>query len=215
MMYNVLIVDDQISSQDFMKYAILRGNDKFHLQATLTDADGVSTYMRKSKSHVDLILMDIHTNNKVNGIKVARELKKVFPQLKVIILTFLVEEKHIQEAKEAGCDAFFYKDYAQEDLLDVMNKVMLGENVFPSNIPVITIGRAKSSDFTKQELRVLKAKVSGYSNAEICSQLRIKPPTLDTHIRNLKYKTGYENMLLLVSDVASKRFIIAERNLDN
>ncbi len=207
-MYKVMIVDDQSSSQGLMKYAISRGGDRYILTKTFFDADKVLNELRFEQ--VDLILLDIYTEGKENGIKVARAIKKQYPEIKIIILTFVLQKRHIEEAREIGCEAFWYKDHADLDLLDVMDKVMNGELYYPQSQPVVTIGMAKTSDFTKKELEILQAKINGYSSDEICEMLNIKLRTLNTHISNIKNKTGYNSLLKLVADVSAKKFIITE-----
>ncbi len=207
-MQKVLIVDDQQTSQYFMKYVLLPAKARYKVVASLEDANLAEAYA--ASNPLDLVLMDIYTKGQEDGLKVAARLKKAYPKLKIIIITFAIEQGLIDRAKLAGCDGFWYKDHNEDDLLMVIDAVMGGQSCFPDRAPIIKIGQAKSSDFTPQELRVLRAKTNGYSNAEVCIQLGIKPPTLDTHIRKLKIKTGYDNMLQLVADVSAKRFIIVE-----
>ncbi len=207
-MINVLIVDDQLSSQGFMKYALERGNDRYQLIDSIFDADKAIDVI--SKRPVDLVLLDIFTENKENGLLAAAEIKKHYPAVKIIILTFLVQQRHIDKAIEIGCEGFWYKDYTEGDLLQIMDKVMAGGRFYPDDAPVITIGMAKSSEFTKREIEVLQAKANGLSNEEVCELLGIKERTLNDYIRNLKEKTGYTNMVQLIAEVAIKRFIISE-----
>ncbi len=207
-MYNVIVVDDQKSSQDLMKYAILRGKDRYNLVNTAFDADDVMLSL--PYENVDLILMDIYTQGKENGIKVAKQVKKNYPKTKIIVLTFVLQKRHIEEAKEAGCEGFWYKDHADIDLLEVMDNVMDGNIYYPQEQPIVAIGTAKTSDFTNKELAILQAKVNGYSNERVCALLNIKSRTLDTHLSNIKNKTGYDSLLKLVADVSAKKFIIAE-----
>ncbi len=207
-MTNILIVDDQISSQGFMKYAIERGRDRYTLIETTTNADNAVDIIDKKK--IDLVLLDIFTENKENGLIAAYDIKKKHPTVKIIVLTFLVQQRHIDRALEIGCEGFWYKDYTEGDLLSIMDKIMAGESFYPDDAPVITIGMAKSSEFTKREIEVLQAKANGLSNEEVCELLDIKERTLNDYIRNLKEKTGYTNMVQLIAEVATKRFIISE-----
>ncbi len=206
-MYNVMIVDDQSSSHALMQYAILRSEGRYKVTKAFFNADMVIDELRYEP--VDLILMDIHTQGKENGIKVAAKVKNLYPNIKIIILTFVLQKKYIEEAKLAGCEGFWYKDHADMDLLPVMDSVMDGKIYYPEEQPVIKIGIAKISDFTARELEILEAKVNGHSNEEVCLLLNIKSRTLDTHLSNIKNKTGYSNLLKLVADVATKRFIIS------
>ncbi len=206
-MYNILIVDDQKSSRELMHYIISENND-YRLIGSLVDAQKAPDFCKINK--VDLVLMDIHTAGHENGIESAKIIKEANPATKVIIVTFLVRQEHIDKARAAGCEGFWYKDHSNCRLLDVIQNVMKGEKVYPDKLPVITIGLAHASEFTKQELKVLQLKVNGYSHTEICNQLNITRSTLNYHIANLKGKTGYDNILKLAIDVSMKKFMIAD-----
>ncbi len=209
-MHNVLIVDDQKSSRELMRYVVSE-NPEFVIVGTLDDSEKAKQFCVNNQ--VDLILMDIHTAGKENGIKNAKEVKNFNPEIKIILVTFMVQQEHIIKAREAGCEGFWYKDHGETKLIDVMQKVIVGEKVYPDKMPVIKIGFAKASDFTKQELVVLQLKVNGYSHSEICEHLAITRSTLNYHISNLKGKTGYDNMLKLAIDVSMKKFMIADEEM--
>ncbi len=211
-MFNVMIVDDQSSSHALMQYAIMRSDGRYKITKAFFTADRVLDELMYEP--VDLILMDIHTLGKETGIKVAAKVKKIYPEIKIIILTFVLQKKYVEEARNAGCEGFWYKDHADMDLLLVMDSVMNGNTYYPEQQPVIKIGVAKISDFTPKELEILQAKVNGHSNERVCEMLSIKSRTLDTHLSNIKNKTGYDNLLKLVADVASKKFIISGEETD-
>ncbi len=154
--------------------------------------------------------MDIHTSGKENGLDSAKKIKNFNPEIKIIIVTYLVQQEHLNKAREIGCEGFWYKDHSPQKLIEVMDEVMSGGIIYPDKSPVLAIGCAKSSDFTKQELQVLQLKVNGYSHNETCEILGIARSTLNFHISNLKGKTGYDNLLKLAIDVATKKFIVAE-----
>ncbi len=209
-MYNVLVVDDQKSSRDLLRYIVAESSAYLQV-GSLEDAGKSLDFCNNHK--VDLILMDIHTAGKENGIVAAREIKKCHPAIKIIVVTFMVQQEHIDKAREIGCEGFWYKDHSEEALVEVMNSVMQGNIVYPDSPPVIQIGIAKTTDFTKQEMVVLKLKVNGLSHSEICEQLGITRSTLNYHIGNLKDKTGYANLLRLAIDVSMKKFIIADEDI--
>ncbi len=205
-MYNVMIVDDQPSSRDFMKYAILLGKDRYILLESLANADELMSHLRSKTP--DLILLDIYTDGKENGIIVAEQVKKCYPHIKIIILTFLIQKRHVEYAQKVGCEGFWYKDHMDISLLEVMDSVMAGNTYYPESQPIVTIGTAKSSDFTAKELQILQAKINGASAEEICEKFGIKRSTLSTHMTNMQNKTGYSSFIQLVADVVDKKFII-------
>ncbi len=211
-MYNVLIVDDQKSSRELMRY-IVQSDENFQVAHTLHYAEDAKPYCKNNL--IDLILMDICTGSDETGIIAAETIKQTYPNIKIIIVTFLILQEHIEKARKIGCDGFWYKDHSEQKLIEVMNSVMRGEKVYPDKQPNINIGLAKTSDFTKQELHVLQLKVNGYSHHETCKKLGITRSTLNYHINNLKIKTGYDNLLKLAIDVSMKKFIISEESSEN
>ncbi len=208
-MFNVLIVDDQKTSRDLMIY-IVSEKENYRVVGTLDNADKSCNFCKNNR--VDLVLMDLHTAGKDNGIINSEAIKLQNSNTKIIIVTFLIVEEHMSKAKNAGCEGFWYKDHSSTELSEVIEQVMAGEIVYPDKLPTVTVGLAKSSDFTKQELTILNLKACGYSHAEVCSKLNITRSTLNYHIGNLKYKTGYDDLLKLVVDVSLKKFIIAEEH---
>ncbi len=209
-MYNVLIIDDQRSSRELMNFFV-KESTNYNLVGTLEDAEMANSFCKEIS--VDLVLMDIYYGGKDLGLQVAQLLKKSKKCIKIILVTFAIQEEHIDKAREIGCEGFWYKDYGSIKLIEVMNRVMEGEAVYPDKIPIVNIGLANTSEFTKQELNVLKLKVNGYSHMETCKKLGITRSTLNYHISNLKDKTGYSNLLKLAIDVSSKKFIIAEEGM--
>ncbi len=208
-MYRVLIVDDQQSSRELMCYAASE-RENYQVVGALEDAYDAIDFCKNNS--VDLILMDIYTAKKENGIEVSKIIKENNQNIKIIIVTFLVAQEHIDKAREYGLEGFWYKDHNDQKLVDVMNLVMEGNIIYPDSLPNIVVGLAKASEFTKQELVVLKHIINGYQYSEICQMLNITRSTLNYHIANLKSKTGYESILKLAVDVAMQKFIIAESN---
>ncbi len=211
-MYNVLIVDDQKSSRELMRYNVLDNSD-FKLIGAIDDSCKALDFCKNNK--VDLILMDIHTQGREKGIENAKEVKEFDSKIKIIVVTFMVRQEHIESARKVGCEGFWYKDHSASKLVEVMQCVMNGEKVYPDKLPIVKIGYANVSDFTKQELNVLKLKVNGYSHNEICKELGISRSTLNFHISNIKGKTGYDNLLKLAIDVSMKKFMISDEMVLN
>ncbi len=72
----------------------------------------------------------------------------------------------------------------------VMDRVMSGETVYPSEQIKVSIGNTVSTDFTDKEIEVLKELVTGASNREIAQKLSIGQSTVKMHITNMLQKSG-------------------------
>jgi|BioPla2DNA2_1021312.scaffolds.fasta_scaffold44249_2 DNA-binding NarL/FixJ family response regulator len=204
-MTRVLIVDDQRTAREVMEIAV-KQSKKYSIVKTIMDAGNAYLYCMNGR--VDLILMDVYTLDGENGIEAAAKIKRDFPHIKIIIVTSMPEESFIRKAQEAGCDSFWYKDVGEEDLLTVMDRTMAGESVYPDEVPVIKIGLAKSTEFTKRELDVLRELVNGRSQKDTADILGIKYDSVRTHLKSILVKTGYDTPSRFIAEVSHKNYMI-------
>lgn len=204
-MVNVLLVEDSKITRDMVESYIAKSQD-YLLIATLENA--ANAEIACIKGNVDLIVMDVCTADDESGLDAAAKIKKHHPNTKIIIMTSMPEYSFIEKARAAGCDSFWYKEYGETELLDVMNHTMHGHSIYPDQTPVITIGNTHSDELTDRELSVLRQLSLGFKYEEIAANLNISANTVKYHIKNLLDKTGYRSALQLVVDVVSKKLIL-------
>ena len=208
MSYSVLIVEDQdIPRQFFEMYINL--SEHFHHLLSIPSASAALPVCRSSK--VDLILMDVMTELDRSGLDAAEEIKRQFPQIKIIIVTSMPEYSWLSRAKSIGVDSFWYKDGQKDSILDVMERTMAGEHIYPDETPLIRIGNATNHEFTERELDVLKELTTGDTNAEIAERLFISIATVKSHIQHLMEKTGFKTRTELVSEARGLGIVIKDR----
>lgn len=204
-MTKVLVIDDQRIAREYMENVVQNGTN-YELVGSLSKADLAETVCRRSK--VDLVLMDVCTHGAKDGIDAAAQLRRLFPELKMIIVTSMVEESYIKRAREAGVDSFWYKEISPEDLLTVMDATMQGRQMWPGETPTVKLGITTSNDFTEIEIKVLRLVCEGLEYSEIAEKLNYTKDNVKYHIRNILQKTGYANKTQLAIAVTGKRYII-------
>ena len=154
--------------------------------------------------------MDVMTELDRSGLDAAEEIKKQFPQIKIIIVTSMPEYSWLSRAKAIGVDSFWYKDGQKAGLLDVMERTMAGERIFPDETPLIRISNATNHEFTERELDVLKELTTGDTNAEIAARLFISVATVKSHIQHLMEKTGFKTRTELVAEARGLGIVIKD-----
>ena len=118
------------------------------------------------------------------------------------------EYSWLERARNIGVDSFWYKDGQKESILDVMERTMAGENIYPDETPLIHIGNTTNHDFTERELEILKELTTGDTNTAIAERLHISLPTVKSHIQHLMEKTGFKTRTELVSEARSLGIVI-------
>ncbi len=204
-MYHVLVVEDSKIAREAVERSLDRSAE-YTLTASIENAANAEIICMRNR--VDLILMDICTADDESGLDAAAKIKKYYPGIRIIMMTSMPEVSFLRKAREAGCDSFWYKEYGNEDLLSVCNRTMNGEQVWPTEEPVVKIGLTDSTEFTGRELDVIRLLAQGCSYDEIAEQLCISTNTVKYHIKNLLQKTGYRTTMQLVTEVVDKRMIL-------
>ena len=204
-MKQVLIVEDQRMPRKYME-SMISDSKYYALAASISGADVALAYCKRQM--IDLILMDVCTSGNKDGIEAAAEIKAAFPDIKIIIVTSMVEAGFLERAKAAMVDSFWYKDLSPEDLLDVIDRTMAGEQIFPRETPPVKLGLVSSADLTAKEIQVLRLVCDGLEYSEIARALSITERTVKYHVSNILQKTGYANKTRLAIAVTGKKFII-------
>ena len=187
----VMIVDDQAMSRHLFELYV-QNSEKYELSFSLSSASVAEVYFLKHS--VDLILMDILMNDGSNGLDAAKRIKERYPSVKIIAVTSMPEHSWIERAKKIGVDSFWYKETDEQTILDVMDRTMAGESVYPDSPPTVMLGLAKSSEFTERELEVLRIITTGATNGAVADELGISENTVKAHVRSMLEKTGYQSL---------------------
>ena len=200
----VMIVEDQPMIRSLLE-SYFRAEDGHRIVASIPGAKQAVEVCRVSA--VDLILMDVQTQHRENGLTAVREIKAMRPTIKIVVVTSLIDSAILKEAKAAGADSLWYKDSTKNRLMEVVRQTMAGEHIFPDAPPTVEIGRAKSTEFTKTELKVLRYLLRGLSYTRIASEMGVEMSTVKFHVSNMLQKTGLENKLQLALAVSEVKMI--------
>ena len=204
----VVVVDDQNISRGFFEMYV-RAATGYTLTAGLRTAQEAVGY---ADTHAfDLLIMDVMMEEGIDGLTAAEQIKRAHPEIKVILTTSAVETTWEDKARATGIDSFWYKEYENESLIDLMDRTMQGESVYPDDTPKIYFGKVTRDDLTERELDVLRGLTESLSNEEIAEQLYISPNTVKRHIRNIMEKTGYSSRLELAMHAKALGLVVSER----
>ncbi len=189
-MINVLIVEDDPMASQLLEVYLEKSENYNHVQTVESAMFAEAVCKLKA---VDLVLMDVCTALNANGLDAAANIKKNLPHIKIIIITSQPECSFLDRAREAGVESFWYKNGAASELIQVMDRTVSGECVYPDNTPIIKLGEATSEKLTDREVEVLREVVAGETDAAIAEKLHMSLRTVKQHIQSMREKTGFRN----------------------
>ena len=207
MAWKTVIAEDFKMIRQVFESAI-EESENYELAASFPTAQQAMEWC--GKHHADLVLMDVLIPGSINGLEAARQIKKISPKTKIIIVTSMPELSYERQAKEIGVESFWQKEVQEQPLIEIMDRTMAGESVYPGYQPKVMVGDAVSTEFTEREIDILKELVTGASNAEIAEKLGLKEPTVKMHLTNMLQKTGYRSRLELAVKVRHMGLIIGD-----
>lgn len=189
----MIVENDPLAMQLFTMF--IEGSERYELVHSLENAAYAEAYL--SASLVDLILMDVCTDLGASGLEVAAKIKAQWPDIKIIIVTSQPECSFIDRARAGEIDSFWYKTIKEIELLEVMDKTLAGQSIYPDTTPEVNVGYALSSEFTPRELEVLRELTSGDTNAQIAERLSLSVGTVRNHVQKMLEKSGFESRTAL------------------
>lgn len=204
-MRKILIVEDQALARTYLCACVEKCTD-CQVAGTLFRAD--AALQRCDEGPIDLILMDICTENDSDGLAAAEAIKKIYPQIKIVMVTSMLEGRFLDQARRIGADSFWYKDSPSGDLVDVIEGTLSGKHFWPDGVPSVRLGNTLSCDLSDREIETLRLLCEGKTNAEIAEKLNVGESSVRTYINRMLEKTGYTNRNRLMIAAVGKRMVV-------
>ena len=203
-MYNIIVIDDHQMLRDMISETL---NSKDDLNVVATSGNAKDSLELCKKLNPDLVLMDVCTENNSNGIAYSKLLKKQFPNVKVIIMTGILDLNFINDAKEAGVDSFIYKNISKDSLIMTIKNTLDGYSMYPNDKNNLSKDNILSN-LTDAELKVLTLYCKLLDRDEVANKLGISTRTVKSYISSIYSKTGYNNLAKLSIFCVSSGLIV-------
>jgi len=158
------------------------------------------------KCSPEVLLMDI-TLNGANGIEVLKQVKSIYPKLKVVMLSMHDEKLYALRSIRAGASGYVMKHEATEQILDAIRKALAGDFHLSSAMErralqqLTQTGKAVDSPLdvlSDRELEVFALLGDGKSTRQIAEELNLSVKTIESHRANIKVKLNLESGIQLV-----------------
>lgn len=203
----VVVADDQNISRGFFEMYV-RASSRYELAAALRSAQEAVDYLEEHEA--ELLILDVMMQQGIDGLTAAGMIKQKYPEQKIILTTSTSETSWEEKARALGVESFWYKEYDEHSLIDIMDRTMKGESVYPAQPPRVSFGRVQRGDLTERELDVLRELTASLTNEEIAEKLHISANTVKRHLQNIMEKTGFSSRLELAMNARMLGLVVHE-----
>jgi len=172
------------------------------------------------KIHPEVVIMDL-AMPLLNGWEATRQILKVAPSAKILVLSTYEGIDHVQQAIASGAAAYLIKQTAASDLVKAIREVRKGNAYFsppiaerlrertyqggaearPQQVPEV--------ELTLREAEVLQLIAEGFANKQIASELGLSVKTVEKHRQQVMNKLNIHDTASLVRHAAAKGIIEA------
>lgn len=194
----VVLADDHGIIIDGVK-SILAKENGLEVVYTTHQASGVIEYVKLHS--FDLLITDFSMPG-MDGLTLIRTLKRILPEVKIIVLSMHDEVHLAKEILKSGVNAYVLKKDTQQELLSAIREVMAGRIYLSNDINKLLITHLDNQEegklLTDREKEIVKLIAKEYSNKQIAEELFISERTVETHRKNIFRKTGTNSLVGLI-----------------
>lgn len=182
--------------------SLLQGEEKVEITGKATSAKELLHLMELNTP--DILLTDINMPG-ISGTELARQVKELYPSVKIITLSMHDEASIVTEMLQAGASGYILKNTGKEELMAAIEKVFEGGVFYSSEVSDQMLRKlsSKSDDtndlkLTPREIEIVKLIAQELSNAQIGDKLFISERTVETHRKNIFRKTNSKTVVGLI-----------------
>ena len=204
-MINTLLVEDDLYIQ---RHFVERFSEEEDIRIVAAVRDAFDAEGLCGQGGIDLVLMDVLTLHKHSGLAAGKRIREAYPNVKVLIVTSLVDPEVLQQARRGCADSLWYKDHGTDAIMDVIRRTMAGERVIPGFSPSVEMKRCMSEDFTPAQIEILRAFIKGYTYREIAEKFNLSVSGVRYNIAEMVRIGGFKNKEELTTVAIENKLVV-------
>lgn len=215
-MLKVILAEDHNIVRNGIRM-LLENEPDIEISAEATNGQEVLDLLKKN-TEAALILADINMPV-MDGMTMLKAIKINYPNVKVVFLSMLDNEKYVSQAFKEGASGYVFKSVSSEELIFSLRQVNNGSRYLCTELALNLLDRSLQEsvvfattleskiDFSEREVEVLQLIAEGLTNTEIAEKIFISKRTVEGHRQSLLEKTGSRNTATLIRFAILNGFI--------
>lgn len=198
----LLIADDHQLFNDGLKNLLTYDGSPFKVLDQVYSGTEVLPALHKMQP--DVLLLDINLPGR-NGVDIARQVVREFPQVRVVIISMYSYQKFVSDLKDIGVAGYLLKSASQQELISCLQRVVAGERYFDEKVHGNGGALHEEDQFIKRyklsprETEIISLIRQGISTHDIAQRLFLSEETVKTHRKNIYYKLDIKSVTELVN----------------
>jgi DNA-binding NarL/FixJ family response regulator len=213
--YGIVLADDHVLVRQGLKRIVEESTD---LRVVGEANDGLELLKLLNQVTPQMVILDIFMPN-LRGIEAIHEIKKIHPEVKVLILTMHKDKEYLYLALSAGAKGYILKEDADKELFSAIEKLRQGKTYISPHFSeevvddLVQIGKGgtraifETDALTTREREVLKLIAEGKSSKEIAQLLFISVLTVNNHRAKIMEKLNLNKATDLVKYAIRKGYV--------
>ncbi|NTV42098.1 MAG: response regulator transcription factor [Syntrophobacteraceae bacterium] len=214
--YHIVLADDHAMVRHGIK-RIIEETQNLKIIGEASDGLELLNVLKKVQPH--MVILDISMPN-LRGLEATREIKCLYPDMRVLILSMHKNDGYLKHALAAGCDGYLLKEDADEQLFSAIEEIRSGKvyisPLFSSEPMEMEQEKTRKphrcledcGQITARERQVLQLVAEGKANKEIAELLFLSVRTVEHHRANIMRKLNFRRTTDLLQYAIKEGYVV-------
>ncbi len=203
--YNIILADDHEIFLESLS-ALVSSEDNLEIQSKAQNGKELIEQVKENQPDLCIVDMDMP---EMNGLQASESLLRIYPELRIMILTMHKEKSLIKKMMSLGIKGYLLKTCDKEEFIFAINQILKNKTYFSDEV-IETIVKddayethgspdiSKIATLSDREKEVIQLLCDGLNNKQIADKLFVSHKTIDNHRTNIMRKIDVHNIVGLI-----------------
>lgn len=209
-MIKIYIADDHQLIREGLK-KVLKGEEGLTVAGDTGNPYEILPFLKNNE--IDVVVLDLNFPDR-NGLEILKDIKTIYPDIAVLILSMHPEEHYAVRVLKAGASGYLTKESASDELLAAIRKAGSGGKYISTALAEklafdldVTMSKSSHQVLSDREFEVMILIARGKPQNEIAAELNLSPSTVNTYRGRILEKMGFKSNAELVQYAVKNKLI--------
>jgi DNA-binding NarL/FixJ family response regulator len=201
----IMVVDDHQMLIDGIKSLLRKEKKRFDICFEAHSGEEAMKIIDAQHDDIDIVMTDISMPG-MDGVQLTKEIKKIYPQIKVLVLSMHADREIVDEIIMSEAEGYILKNTGKAELSAALERIADNGTFYSAEVLNSMFSKVKkdrmqtaaAKDLSERELEILKLVFEDKTSQEIADALFISKRTVDTHRKNILHKTNCRTIVGLM-----------------